>query len=48
MLGKDIRNLLSLDPSIVEAKAAPAERALKLVRQTKEMQELACRAAAST
>jgi hypothetical protein len=48
MLGKDIRNPLSLDPSTAEATAGPAEKALELVRQTKEVQELARRAAAST
>jgi hypothetical protein len=47
MLGKDIWNPLSLDLSTAEATAGPAEKALKLVRQTKEVQELAHHAAAS-
>jgi len=47
MLGKDIQNPLSLDLSIVEAIEGLAERALKLVRQIKKVQKLACCAAAS-
>jgi hypothetical protein len=48
MLGKDIRNPLSLDLSTAGEIAGPAERALELVRETKEVQELARRAAAET
>ncbi|RYP46995.1 hypothetical protein DL770_011303 [Monosporascus sp. CRB-9-2] len=48
MLGKDIRNPLSLDLDTAKAETEPAQRALAIVKQIKNVQTLARKAALET